>query len=224
MQLPDYWLPRPPLSLDAEVLHQLEALYATVALGRGDWMEELPLPAWQFLCWLTDRKGHLLHGTGDPAIPCFEPRQSNDAGEFGGRKAVYAASDGIWPIFFAVVDRERYPMTLTNAAIRVEGPEGRAQESYYYFALTDQVLARQPWREGVVYVLPKEGFEQESPRQVEGAIIHTNHWASLNPVKPLAKLRVRPSDFPFLGQIRPQDDQELMKRIRANPEGFPWQD
>lgn len=222
MQLPDYWLPRPPLALDVQALEQLEALYPSVAQGRGDWIEGLPVAAWQFLCWLTDCKGHLLHGTGDPNITCFEPRQSNDAGEFGNRKAVYAASDGIWPMFFAVVDRERYPMTLTNAAIRVELPEDWVQESYYYFALTDQVLARQPWREGVVYVLPRTGFEQESPRQVAGATIHTNHWASLEPVRPLARLRVRPGDFPFLGQIRPQDDQELRRKVRANPEGFPW--
>jgi hypothetical protein len=43
-------------------------------------------------------------------------------------------------------------------------------------------------------------------------------------VKPLAKLRVSPSDFPFLSHIRDHHDEVLAARAAANPMGFPWVD
>jgi hypothetical protein len=220
--LPPYWLSRPPMTL-GEVIGQLEALFHQIAEGKGDWLEEpLPVPKWQFLCWLADHKNVLLHGSGDPNISEFEPRQSNDLAEFGNRKAVYAASDGIWPMFFAIVDRTGYPMTIVNAAIRLESPDGRISDPYYYFALTDSVFIQKPWRQGYVYVLPKAGFEEQEKDRFGEMRVHTHHWASLEAVRPLAKLQVSPEDFPFLEQIRPQNDERVAERARANPDGFPW--
>jgi hypothetical protein len=95
-------------------------------------------------------------------------------------------------------------------------------EPFYFFSLTDTVLQKKPWREGFVYVLPKEGFEEQSPCRVGEYLVHSNHWANLNPVEPLAKLRIEPSDFPFLAQIRGQDNEILAKRVEENPDGFPW--
>jgi hypothetical protein len=223
--LPDYWLPRPAFSPGPKAEDQLEALYQTsVALGQGGWIRRRPLPVWQILCWLTEQKGLLVHGTGDPNIREFEPRQSNDIAEFGNRQAVYAASDGLWAMFFAVVDRRRYRMTINNAAVRLELPGKEPSQSFYFFSLTDKVLAQQPWRDGVVYILPRQGFEEQRPWTMDRVRVHTNHWANLKPVKPLAKIRVKPSDFPFLHQIRGQDDDVLADRIEANPNGFPWVD
>lgn len=164
----------------------------------------------------------LLHGTGNAEIDVFEPRQSNDVSDFGNRKAVYAASDGLWPMFFAIVDRARYSMTIVNAAIRLESPTGEVSQPYYFFSMTDHVLAQQPWREGVIYILPREGFEEQAGDMLGEHRVHTNHWASLNPVRPLAKIRVASGDFPFLAQIRGQDDHVLAERAKANPNGFPW--
>ena len=223
MDLPWYWLPRPPMNLSGEIIRKLETIYATsMAEGDGGWvLDALPVPVWQMLCWLTDEKRVLLHGTGDPSIERFEPRQSNDVGEFGNREAIYAASDGIWPMFFAVSDRARFQMTIVNSAIRLETPDGLNQHRYF-FSLTDRVLAQKPWREGVVYVLAREGFEEEPGYQIEDVRVHTNHWAKLNPARPLAKFRVLPDDFPFLHQVRGQDDDILAERAQANPNGFPW--
>ena len=223
MELPSYWLPRPALALSKKAQAGLEALYQTsVVGGEGGWIRSRPVPVWQMLCWLTDQKGLLVHGTGDDQIAEFEPRQSNDISEFGNRKAVYAASDGLWAMFFAVIDRVRYKMTINNAAVRLELPGKGPSNSFYFFSITDKVLLEQPWREGVVYVLSKAGFEEQQPMLREGVRIHTNHWANRRPVKPLAKIRVKPSDFPFLNQIRGQDDELLAQRIEANPDGFPW--
>jgi hypothetical protein len=221
MLLPSYWLPRPPFDTGAELNSGLESLYQRLLSGE-DLDGALSLPLWQFLCWLADSKGHLLHGSGDGTILEFEPRQSNDVDEFGNRKAVYAASDGIWAMFFAIVDRKSYSMTIVNAAVRLEAPSGEVSEPFYFFSLTDKVLMKQPWREGFVYVLPREGFEEQAPRRAGDYLVHSNQWANLRPVKPLAKFRVRPTDFPFLNRVRGQDDALLAQRAAANPDGFPW--
>lgn len=222
--MPSYWLPRPAMPLDAQAEAKLEALYQRVVVpGKGLWVRgKLPVPVWQFLCWLSDSKGHLLHGTGDATIRRFEPRQSNDVTEFGNRKAVYAASDGLWAMFFAVINRTDYPMGISNAAVRLELPCGSLTQPYYFFSMSDHALAQQPWRGGVVYVLPKTGFEAEPAFVRSGMRVHTNQWASLRPVKPLAKIRFSPQDFPLLSKIRPHNDELLGQRIRANPQGFPW--
>lgn len=225
MQLPAYWLPRPEFCLDAATLERLEALYQTsIAPGKGKWVDELPAPTWQFLSWLADSKNNLLHGTGDPEIKRFEPPQSNDAGEFSNRKTVCAASDGVWPMFFAVVDRAKYHMSIINAAIEPELPDGTCTQPYYYFSMTNHVLAHEPWREGVVYVLPCQGFQEEPARERDGIRIYSNYWTSLEPARPLAKLRVRLEVFPFLWQIRLHDQERVWQRVEADPGSFPWLD
>ncbi len=222
--IPAYWLPRPAMHFDSKTESRLEAIYEhSVLPGKGLWVRrKLPVPTWQFLCWLTDVKGHLVHGTGDASIRRFEPRQSNDVSEFGNRKAVYAASDGIWAMFFGVVNRSTYRMTIHNAAVRLELPAGQTTEPYYFFSMTDSVLAQQPWRGGVVYVLPRDGFEQQPPFCNGDFRVHTNQWASLKAVKPLAKIRFQPQEFPFLEAIRAHDDEVLAERVKADPNGFPW--
>jgi hypothetical protein len=217
--LPDYWLPRPTFTVTKELASSLEQVF--LDLRRGEQPADLPVPVWQFLCWLADSKGFLLHGSGDAGILEFEPRQSNDIDEFGNRKAVYAASDGIWPMFFAIVDRSHYTMTIVNAAIRLES-KGKVSEPFYFFSLTDKVLAKRPWRDGFVYVLPREGFEEQRPYRLGSYLVHQHHWANSHPVTPLAKVRVSPADFPFLAQIRGQDDELLARRVEENPNGFPW--
>ena len=52
--------------------------------------------------------------------------------------------------------------------------------------------------------------------------VHVAQAASPAPVTPLAKLTVRPADFPFLRQILGHDDGVIYVRATANPEGFPW--
>jgi hypothetical protein len=214
--LPYYWLPRPSISIN-------EAKCADVlAHPVNGWLEPSGIPKWQFLCWLADQKGYLLHGSGDSRIDIFEPRQSNDIDDFGNRKAVYAASDGIWPMFYAVVDRSRYTMTINNAAIRIELPNEKLSEPYYFFSVTDKALQQKPFREGVVYVLPREGFESQAPFRRGEWVIHQHQWANLQAVTPIAKISVTPQDFPFLQHIRGQDDEVLAERIEKNPHGFPW--
>jgi hypothetical protein len=67
---------------------------------------------WQFLCRLATRRRIAFHGTGDPRIGRFEPREPVDFAPFGQQRAVFATSDPIWAMFYAIVDRGRHRLTL----------------------------------------------------------------------------------------------------------------
>jgi len=224
MQLPDYYLPRPSIPLDARTITAYEALWTQILANpeSEDLIYTLGTPRWHFLCYLADHKPVLLHGSGNPNVALFEPRQATDILDFGNRAAVYAASDGIWPIYFAILDRDQYPMSLNNSCIRVETATEKRSEPFYYFSISQSALVHQPWRTGTVYILPRNTFEPQPPIPNGDVSVHVMQWASPSPVVPLAKLRVTPEDFPFLDQIRGHDDQVQQARIRANPDGFPW--
>jgi hypothetical protein len=224
MDIPAYYLTRPtpvPGSATAESFERLYAeIVAAPAITPIDF--RFDAPKWQFLCWLCDHKDVLMHGSGDPDIAEFEPRQSNDVGEFGNRRAVYAASDGLWATYFAIVDREKHIRSLINASFRVRDSGGEATGPYYFFSVNADALPHHPWRSGTVYILPRAGFEQQPVQHVNGFDVVADHWASASPVIPLAKMTVTPGDFPLLAQVRGHDPEVTFARAKANPNGFPW--
>jgi hypothetical protein len=152
----------------------------------------------------------------------LSPRQPEDSLEFSNRRAVFAAVDGIWPMYYAIVDRERYPMVLCNACVRVRPASGEPGDPYYFFSISNTALTRRPWRVGMVYLLPAGSFEVQPPLTARGMRVQVAQAASPVPVRPAAKLAVGPGDFPFLEQVRGHDDELLRARIAADPDGFPW--
>ena len=70
MQLPSYYLPRPPMELTPATLAAFERLYdEAVRPGHGEALDyTLDAPKWQFLCWLCDTQEVLLHGSGAAGI------------------------------------------------------------------------------------------------------------------------------------------------------------
>lgn len=226
METPPYFLPRPATEPDAETIAAFERLYAAaVARGAGAVISyTLSAPKWQFLCYLCDHKPILLHGSGQAGIEEFEPRQSNDVKEFGNRRAVYAASDGIWPLYFAVMDRDGGVTSLVNGCMRVIGPDGIRGAPCYFFSINADALPRRPWRRGTIYLLPRHTFEQQDPLPYGGGYLESAQWASLVPVLPIARLPVEPEDFPFLGQLYGHDPRVVQERAARDPDGFPWLD
>jgi hypothetical protein len=223
MILPDYWLTRPNVNFDETTQKVFdELLRITINAGGCPTIQfALPWPKWQFLCHLADHHNIALHGSGDPNILLFEPRQSNDLNEFGNQKAIYAASDGLWAMFFAIVDRERVG-SITNACVRLTDESGTRQGPYYVFSVSQSALPNQPWRTGTVYLLPRSTFITQSPMAFGSYQVHIAQLASFVPVQPLAKLTVTPADFPFLMQIRGHDDQRLQEYATALQTGAPW--
>jgi hypothetical protein len=225
-ELPRWFSPRPGPHPDPDTLAAFERLFAaTLERGAGAVIEyTLLAPKWQFLCYLCDHKEIVLHGSGQPDILEFEPRQSNDVVEFGNRRAVYAASDGIWPIYFAVMDRDQGVTSLVNSCARVVGADGSRSEPYYFFSINADALSRRPWRHGTIYLLQRDPFVQQPPRTYRGLQLELAQWASAVPVRALARLPVEPEDFPFLGQIVGHDPRVVKERAARDPDGFPWLD
>ena len=171
---------------------------------------------WEFLCGLAERREIAFHGTGDPDIESFEPREPIDFAPFGQQEAVFATSDPIWAMFYAIVDRDRYSVTLNNGCILVMDSEGRPGAPYYYFSITRGALEQRPWRSGYVYFLPPETFVEQPSGTYAGHEARVPQLASPVAVKPFARLRVDPSDFPFLGTIRGHDDDRLASTRRPS--------
>lgn len=67
-------------------------------------------PRWLFLDWLTAR-GFLLHGSPQAGIPEFEVRQAVDLSPdgFSNRAGVYASSDALWALMYALGTARRWP-------------------------------------------------------------------------------------------------------------------
>ena len=216
MMLPDYWLTRPSVDFDerAQIAFD-ELLNSTLRMGGCPNIEfSLPWPKWQFLCHVADHHNIALHGSGDPHIALFEPRQANDLNEFGNQKAIYAASDGLWAMFFAIVDRARV-MSITNACVRLSDEMGQIHGPYYVFSVSQSALVSQPWRTGTIYLLPRATFAVQPPLPFGNNEVHIAQLASTAPVEPLAKLTITPADFPFLTQIRGHDDERLQEYATA---------
>jgi hypothetical protein len=223
MMLPDYWLTRPDMHVDEKARAAFnELLDATLQIGGCPTIPyTLPWPRWQFLCHLADHHDIALHGSGDENIALFEPRQSQDLSEFGNQKAVYAASDGLWSMFFAIVARERVA-SITNACVRLADETGTLHGPFYVFSVSQAALPNQPWRTGTVYLLPRGPFITQPSIAFGPNQVHIAQLASFEPVQPLAKLTVTPADFPFLAQIRGHDDDRLQEYATALQTGAPW--
>jgi hypothetical protein len=223
MMLPDYWLTRPTPHIDESAQTAFDELWdATLHIGGCPTIEfTLPFPKWQFLCHLADHHDLAMHGSGNPDIALFEPRQSNDLNEFGNQKAVYAAADGLWAMFFAIVDRDRVN-SITNACVRLADGTGTLHGPFYVFSVSQSALPHQPWRTGTVYLLPRSTFTTQPPIDFGPTKVHIAQLASLAPVQPLAKLTIVPADFPFLMQIRGHDDERLQEYATALQTGAPW--
>jgi hypothetical protein len=224
MMLPDYWLQRPKLEIDAQTRSDIDHLIARDrAAGTNTRMDyTFPLPKWQFLCYLADQHGVVLHCTGEQDIQTFEPRQSNDLEPFGAQTAVYAAGDGIWAMFFAILNRADYPLATTNACVRLVDEAGQVSEPHYVFSISQPALVQQPWRKGVVYLLPGDTFVNQPSFQFGPYEVRVPQLASLVPVKPFAQLEVAPKDFPFLRDIRGLNDARFAEYGQAMQTGTPW--
>jgi hypothetical protein len=224
MDLPPYFLPRPGAAPDAATQAAFARLFAeAIAPGTGAMIPyTLAAPKWQFLNWLGDTQAVLLHGSGSATICEFEPRQSNDMEDFGNRMAVYAASDGLWALFFAISERDHAVTSTLNACFRLVDADGSKRGPYYFFSVNESALMGQPWRDGTVYILPRAPFEQQPPQYDGDQELEVAQWASLVPVRPLARLAVTPADFPFLAQVHGHDIEVVLERAARNRGGFPW--
>jgi len=152
----------------------------------------------------------IFHGSNNPDIETFVPiRKSVELRDETGRgnlQAVYGTHDGLWSMFFAIVDRPNLRGSIRNGVMYFHNREGEPL-AVYNFSINQDQLSEKPWREGTLYFLPRDTFVRL--RLIEN--VYANEWASEQEVKPIAKLHLQPEDFPFLEQIGGHDDGELMR-------------
>lgn len=229
--LPDYWVERPPLRLSPSTTDAVEELLSATSGAPNLPLDVNALLAryedvepWTFLCGLAERRRIAFHGTGDPGIESFEPRRPVDLAPFGDQEAVFATSDPIWAMFYAIVDRDRYDITLNNGCIFLLDAEDRPGVPHYYFSISLDALPERPWRSGHVYLLPAETFVEQEAGEYGGHRARVPQLASPVPVVPFARLRVSPGDFPFLAQIRGHEDARLGEYAQAVMAAAPWPD
>ena len=144
---------------------------------------DLPQPRWWFLHHLV-RNGYVLHGSNEPEIEEFRTRENFDAHNVRRVDGIWASDDAIWPIYFAVVNRP-VARSYINWCEHVPG------KSRYLFSIGSDPRDDRSWTDGTIYVLPREPFEP-TPGSRE--------LVSRVPVRPRARLRVSPGDFPFRAQ------------------------
>ncbi|MFC1717052.1 hypothetical protein ACFL6S_25515 [Candidatus Poribacteria bacterium] len=188
----------PVLQLDAQKRQAFRNLF-TAILDRPDSSVPsipytYPYPKYEFLNYLIDHHHVLVHGTNDMMIDILEPlAESDKAGVV--MRAVFAASDGIWSMFFAILDRKPYPYSLHHGCRQKPDGAGGLHKEYYFSTST---FHDKPWISGMIYILPRDTFTQQ--RNGEGELY--DEWASYVAVRPLAKLSITPADFPFLNDVQ----------------------
>jgi hypothetical protein len=221
MEAPSYFLPRPQFDIIPAKKTAFEELWQSTSAGYIiDY--QLPYPKWEYLSYLCDTYELVLHGSQNPNIDEVEPRQAKDIKAFSNQSAIYATTDGIWVIYFAILDRKSFPeMTLFNSCLRARISPSQLSDPLYFFSITQSVLVQKPWCDGMIYILPRQFFVQETEQHVQGVEIVFPHWISRLPTKPLARIMVGPMDFPFLGQIHGHNDEKLVKLYTTNPGIFP---
>ncbi len=202
----------PEFVLTSEKQTHFETLLETsLRAADGSWIDyDLPYPKHEFGQYVTAQDQIIFHGSNKTDIDEFQPiRKSMELRDETGRgnvQGVYGTHDGLWAMFFAIVDRQRLHGSIRNGVMYFENRAGE-QISVYNFSINQEQLDEEPYIEGALYLLPRKTFTrlQLTPES------YANEWASEQPVKPFAKLHLQPEDFPFLKQISGHDDTELIR-------------
>lgn len=211
----------PEASPDTARDHRFENLYQH-ALARGPDMPlayDLPYPKYEFLQYLKRTHGPMFHGSNNLEIKVFEPvRKSIELFDETGRgnlAAVYATHYPVWAMFFAVINRTAGSGSINNGVFGLTNAAGEAVD-LYFFSASSEIIDNGPWVEGMLYILPADTFRQLT--MPNGA--PANEWASETPVTPLAKLAVRPDDFPFKEYLRRFDNPQSQQMSQLTRQMF----
>jgi len=202
----------PELYLTPDKEAQFAALLQNILeRADGDWIDyNLPYPKHEFIQYVIAQDIVIFHGSNNSEIELFSPTRKSielrDETGRGNMQAVYGTHDGLWSMFFAIVDRPHLRGSIRNGVMYFHNKAGN-QLAVYNFSINQDQLPEKPWRDGTLYFLPRETFVRLKLTDQ----VYANEWASEQAVRPLAKLHLQPEDFPFLDQIGGHDDGELMR-------------
>ncbi len=189
--------PSPTAVFTKNEMEKYEELLQSVHEGRL--MEyTLEFPKHRFLQYVSAKGEYVFHGSNHHHISSFEPREqtlyNNELAT-----AVFATTDLIWSMFFAVLDRGAVIGSFRNGCIK-----GR-HTNYHYYSINESTLQNHPWTDGMLYLLPKEPFEMSGQGHVQ-----FDEWICKEPVVPIGKISVSLDDFYFSDKIAVHRDQESL--------------
>ena len=121
----------PSITLTKEEEERCQELYRkTLKSNKKEISYNLPLPKYKFLHYLLQHESILLHGSNNPNIHTFEPRnQTLFNGEM--TKAIFASSDPIWPFFYATLSKSKIEGNIRNGCVSADG-----KQWFHYYSLT----------------------------------------------------------------------------------------
>ncbi|WP_063846083.1 hypothetical protein [Paenibacillus sp. FJAT-27812] len=197
-----YFMEKPPILIDSHEAAAYERLLAQTNPEAGAIEYDCPYPKYRFIAYMTEHKAMLVHGSNHTAIDRFETRRQT---LYNGKyvEAVFATSDAIWPIFYAVFNRSKLHGNFRNGCIRVKKNVNR----FYFFSLTEATMNNSPWTSGTVYFLPKESFARSS-----SGFVYFDEWISRETVAPRYKLAVSAEDFPFIEEVSSHRSEESIMK------------
>jgi hypothetical protein len=101
-------------------------------------------------------------------------------------------------MFYAIVDRGRYEITLNNGCILLLDSRGDPVGApRYYFSTSRDALQEQPWRDGYVYFLPSDSFNEQPAGVYAGHTARIPQLASPVPVALSRGFESPRATFPF---------------------------
>ncbi len=161
----------------------------------------LPYPKPEFLAYVCDWGGLVLHGSPRKDLQTLEPiRLSGDNNEFGNRQQIFASPDAFWAMWFAILDKTKFNWTRNGCLRQGRGP-GRLK--YYHFELPLNNRENNPFADGMIYFCRAEDFPDKRPdRLLDWFDAEVEEWGSTKPVAPLARMAVTPQDFPYLNMVQ----------------------
>lgn len=162
---------------------------------------ELPFPKIDFLNYICDWRGYVLHGSPLHDLDVLQPiRKSSDNNEFGNRQQIFCSPDANWAMWFAILEKGKFNLTR-NGSLRVGRDDRRIK--YYHFELPKSNKEDPPFTEGMIYIARAEDFPDKRPYPIlEWFDAEVEEWGSTRPVSPLARIRVSPQDFPYLDKVQ----------------------
>jgi hypothetical protein len=161
----------------------------------------LPYPKIDFLNYLCDWRGLVVHGTSIPDLEVLQPiRLSTDSTEFGNRKQIYCSPDANWAMWFAILDKSKFRITR-NGCVGIGRDAKRLK--FYHFELERDLKDQFPFTSGTLYFAWAEDFPtRHLIRALKFFGGDYEEWGSAEPVTPLAKIQVEPQDFRYLDQVQ----------------------
>lgn len=189
--------PSPKVVFTKEEIDKYEELSKSVNEGRlVDY--SLQYPKYRFLQYLSLKGNYVFHGSNYRNIERFEPREqtlyNNEL-----TTAVFATTEPIWSIFYAVFNRSALIGSFRNGCII-----GR-NKKYHYYSINESTIKNNPWTNGMLYILPKDKFHMSGQEKVQ-----FDEWICNEYVTPIGKISVSLSDFYFLNKVAVHKDRESL--------------